>query len=434
MAQQAHSHSDRRADMLSVEQALARIISFVPVLPAETKPILDALGQVLAEDIVSPINIPPWDNTGMDGYAVRSQDIASASSGSPRILKVIGVIAAGQMPDKQIEPGTAIRIMTGAPIPPGADAVVAFEETDEVERKAAGKALHEIAIRKAERARANVRPAGEDVRRGEVVLAKGTLLSAAVVGVLASVGRATVQVIRRPVVAILSTGDELQQPGEPLGEGRIYDANGASIAASVLKAGGVPKLLGIARDSLADVNAKISEGLQADLLLTSAGVSTGDYDFVKDVLAQRGSIEFWSVRMRPAKPLAFGLLKSPAGGTVPHVGLPGNPVSALVAFEQLVRPAILKMHGRTQFARPVVEATLEDDIENYDGRRVYARVLVTKRDGVFYARSTGPQGSNVLTPLSRANGLAICPEDVPALRRGQRAQVQLLDMPEGGVV
>lgn len=425
----AHSHSHRE-DMLSVEEARERVLAFVRVLEPEEKSLLDALDQVLAEDVVSPINIPLWANSGMDGYAVRHLDVAGASLQRPRVLRVIGTVAAGDVPHVRVEPGTAVRIMTGAPLPEAADTVVPFEETDELERKEAGNGLEQIAVRSADQKGACVRPAGEDVREGEQVLAKGAVLSPAALGVAASIGRSTLKVVRRPVVAVLSTGDELQPPGEALAPGKIYDVNSFSVAASVLRAGGIPKLLGIARDTLPGMHAKVDQGLQADLLLTSAGVSKGDYDLVKDVLAQRGQVEFWSVRMRPAKPLAFGLLRSPSGAMVPHVGLPGNPVSAMVAFEQIVRPALLKMQGRTRWERPVIDATLEDDLHNHDGRRVYARVLVTKRDGRFYARLTGAQGSNVLTPLSRANGLAICPEDVAVLPAGERAKVQMVNWPE----
>jgi len=430
VAQARPTHPHYEADMLSVEDARERILSFFRVLEAEEKPLLQALGQTLAEDIRSPINLPQWANSGMDGYAVRAEDIAGASGSSPRVLPVVGTVAAGQMPARRLEPGTAVRIMTGAPVPPGADTVVAFEDTDELERKASGRGLGEIGILRAEPKGASVRPAGEDVRAGEIVLARGATLSPAGIGVAASVGRTSARVVRRPVVAVLSTGDELQLPGEELAPGKIYDVNGYSVAGAVLKAGGIPNVLGIAPDDPAAMNAKISEGLQADVLITSAGVSKGDYDFVKDVLGERGSVEFWSVRMRPAKPLAFGLLRGPSGRQVPHIGLPGNPVSALVAFEQLCRPALLKMQGRTRLDRPVVEATLEDAIRNSDGRRVYARVWVSRRNGEYVARLTGPQGSNVLTPLSRANGLAICPEDVPVLNAGDKAVVQMIDWPE----
>jgi molybdopterin molybdotransferase len=231
-------------------------------------------------------------------------------------------------------------------------------------------------------------------------------------------------------VAVLSTGDELMLPGEAPGGGKIYDSNSFGVAAAIQRYGGIPKMLGIARDNLEDTTRKLEEGLSADLLITSAGVSKGDYDFVKDVLMQRGEIAFWSVRMRPARPLAFGALHAPDGRRVPHIGLPGNPVSALVAFEQFCRPAILKMLGRANFAKPTVQAVLHDAIHNFDGRRVYARAIVTKKDGTYYASLTGPQESNILTSMARANGLAICPEDLPEMPAGATAEVQMLDWPE----
>jgi molybdopterin molybdotransferase len=426
----AHAQRHHHADMLSVEEALERILEHFAVLETEEKPILEALGQTLAENVATSFDIPPLDNSAMDGFAVRHGDIRGASPEHPRTLQVIGQVAAGQLPDREVTPGAAVRIMTGAPIPPGADTVVPFEETDEVERKAAGRGLDQITVRDDVGAGANVRPAGEDVARDQLVLEQGTVLRPAHVGVLASLGRTKVRVVRRPVVAILATGDELTEPGEPLSPGKIYDSNSFSVAAGVLRYGGIPHLLGIARDNLEAMHRKLTEALEADMLVTSAGVSRGDYDIVKDVLAERGQVAFWSVRMRPAKPLAFGSLRGPGGRPVPHIGLPGNPVSALVAFEQFCRPALLKMLGRTGFAKPTVQAILRDPIHNTDGRRVYARALVSREDGEFYASLTGPQGSNVLTSMSRANGLAICPEDVPEMKPGQRVQVQMLDWPE----
>ena len=329
-----------------------------------------------------------------------------------------------------VEPGAAIRIMTGAPIPDGADAVVPFEDTDEVERRASGRTLSEIGIREEVPPTANVRPAGQDIRAGERVLESGTVLRSAEIGVLAALGRSRVRVIRRPVAAILATGDELVDVGEELHAGSIYDVNSYSLSVAVQRAGGVPKLLGIARDNLDDLDAKLQTGLEADILLTSAGVSKGDYDIVKDVLARRGEIELWSVRMRPAKPLAFGVLDGPGGRRVPHLGLPGNPVSALVGFEQIGRPAILKMMGKTRLARPTLRATLEEPIHNFDGRRVYARAIVTRKDGAYYARLTGHQNSNILTSMARANGLAVCPEDVAVKEAGEEVEVQMVDWPE----
>ena len=328
----------------------------------------------------------------MDGYAVRRSDIMSATPDSPVLLKVVGEVAAGSLPDRPVEPETAVRIMTGAPIPQGADAVVPFEETDEEERKAQGSPLDSIAVRIDVGPGAHVRPAGEDIARGQMVLASGTVLRPADAGVLASLGRDTVRVVRRPRVAVLATGDELMAPGQALAPGKIYDSNSFSVAAAVQHYGGVPYLLGIAPDNLEETLRMLDQGLGSDLVLTSAGVSRGDYDLVKDALRQRGEIDFWSVRMRPAKPLAFGALQAGEGRRVPHIGLPGNPVSALVAFEQFCRPAILLMLGRTELAKPTVSAVLEGPIHNTDGRRVYARVWVTRAERPLHRLSRWPAG------------------------------------------
>ena len=276
----------------------------------------------------------------------------------------------------------------------------------------------------------NIRPAGQDVEKGRLVIEEGTVLRPAEIGVLASLGYSKVRVIRRPVVAILGTGNELVDPGGEYTEGKIYDSNSYSVAAGVLRYGGVPRMLGIARDCLESMKAKLREGLDSDILITSAGVSKGDYDMVKDVLAQHGKIDFWSVRMRPAKPLAFGVLTAPDGGQVPHLGLPGNPVSALVAFEQFGRPAIFKMLGKTNYHKPTIAAVLDEPIYNADGRRVYARAIVTRRGGTYHARLTGHQSSNLLTSMARANGLAICPEDLPKKDAGEVVEVLMLDWPE----
>ena len=416
--------------MLSVEEALERILGFFSALDVERKPILDALGQVLAEDAVSLYDIPPLDNSAMDGYAVQSESLAGASEDSPVTLEVVGYVAAGQLPREEVGPGKAVRIMTGAPIPRGADAVVPFEDTDEVDRRRAGGDTSRIGVNIAVPPGAEIRPAGQDVRRGTLVLKRGSLLRPAEIGVLASLGYAEVSVVRRPVVAILATGDELLEPGEASEAGKIFNSNNYSVAAGTLRYGGIPRLLGIARDNLESMNAKLEQALECDMLVTSAGVSKGDYDMVKDVLAQHGSIDFWSVRMRPAKPLAFGALTARDGRRVPHLGLPGNPVSALVAFEQFGRPAIRKMLGLSDVDKPTVEAVLDEPIENPDGRRVYARAVVTRHNGGYRARLTGDQGSNLLTSMALANGLAICPEDVPLMAAGEVVQTQMLDWPE----
>ncbi len=429
-----HGHRHVDEDMLSVEEAYRQIMACFAPLEIEEKAILDCLGQTLAVEVRSPLSLPPMANSGMDGYAVRREDIAGASEQSPRNLRVIGLVAAGQVPDRPVEPGTAIRIMTGAPVPEGADTVVPFEETDEVSRRSAGRPLTDIDIQADLGLGSNVRPAGEDVQPGELVLEAGTVIRPSEMGVLASLGLERAQVIRRPLVSVLSTGDELTYPGEQLAGGKIYDSNTYSVAASVVAAGGVPRILGIARDNLEDMHRKLEEVADSDLLVTSAGVSKGDYDVVKDVLTERGDINFWSVRMRPAKPLAFGMLRGDSfrgtGRPVPLMGLPGNPVSAMVAFEMFARPAIRTMLGRQRLARPVVEGVLTDPIYNSDGRRVYARVEVEKRDGVYYANPTGPQGSNILTSMSRANALAVCPEDLPRKEAGERVDIIMLDWNE----
>jgi len=419
------------ADMLDVEEALERIMTFFVPLPAVDVPLLEALGQVLAVPLVAPISIPPLDNSAMDGYALRAADIVQAGGNSPADLRVIGHIPAGTVSDQTVEPGTALRIMTGAPIPDGADTVVAFEDTDEVERRDAGGSMEKVGVRLAAEIGENIRPAGEDVQQGSIVLESGTVLRASELGVAASLGMKTVPVIRRPVVAVLATGDELLEPGEAHQPGKIYNSNNYSVAASVSACGGVPRVIGVARDTEASVEEALSLALDADMVITTAGVSKGDYDFVKDVLANRGEIALWSVRMRPAKPLAFGALDAPGGRRVPHLGLPGNPVSALVAFEQFARPAIRKMMGKELTPRPTVQAILDDPINNYDGRRVYARVVVYRENGEYRARLTGNQSSGVLTSMARANGLAICPYDRSRLESGETATVQMLDWPEG---
>lgn len=417
--------------MLSVEDAFDRIVGSFNTLELEFKSVPNAVGQVLAEDISSPVDIPSLDNSAMDGYAVQADSIKSASEASLVILEVIGSVAAGEMPKHKVVPGTAVRIMTGAPIPAGADSVVPFEETDEDDRRTHHNSMSEIGIRCRVESGNSVRPAGQDVIKGQKVLSSGEVLRPAEVGVLSSMGYSEVPVVRRPVVAILATGDELVEPGLSLSPGKIYDSNSSSITAAVKRAGGIAKPVGIAKDNLGSLTRKIDEGLQADMLITTAGVSKGDYDIVKDVLAQRGEIEIWSVRMRPAKPLAFGLMRRSDGKRIPHLGLPGNPVSAMVAFEQFGEPAIRKMLGLKQLRRPTIEAVLDDDLLNNDGRRVYARVVVSKRDGAYHARLTGAQGSNLLTSMARANGLAICPENISIKKAGETVTVQMIDWPPG---
>jgi molybdopterin molybdotransferase len=414
--------------MISVEEARERILALFRRLEAEEKPILAALGQVLAGDAVAQFDIPPLANTSMDGYAVRAADTARASESTPIRLRVAGELAAGYVFDGEVAPGTAVRIMTGAPIPRGADAVVPFEETDERATHEFGafeKSLSEVGILKEARPGANVRRAGEDVARGDVVLRAGATLGPSQIGVLASLGLATVPAYRRPVVAILSTGDELLELGAKPAPGKIYDSNAYSIAAMVTEAGGLPQRLGIAGDTVDALTDKLHQGFDADMLITTAGVSRGDYDVVKDVLAKEGEIDFWTVRMRPGKPLAFGSFPS-GDKRVPHLGLPGNPVSSMVTFELFGRPAIHKMTGKAFVERPRVRAIAGERLENPDRRRVYARAIVTQQDGVYRAALTGPQGSGILTSMALANALAVVPEDVKAIDPGDEVECLLL--------
>jgi molybdopterin molybdotransferase len=415
--------------MISVEEARAYILKHFAPLEPERVPLLEALDRVLVEDIVSPLNVPPHDNSAMDGYAVRAQDIVGASTSNPIRLKVIGDLGAGYVPETAIGTGTAIRIMTGAVIPPGADTVVRFEETSEaVAEKATGRGSDFVEILSAPGHGSNVRRAGEDMRTGELVLRKGTVLRPAEIGLLASIGQSLVPVHRRPRVAILATGDELVGIDAPLEPGKIRNSNEYSNAAAVLKAGGLPIQLGIARDNVQDLSLKIREGIdaRADLFITSAGVSVGDYDIVKDVLNREGEMHFWQVNMKPGKPLAFGIV-----GNIPLLGLPGNPVSAIISFETFARPAILTMLGKTNFSRPSIQAILQDRAENSAGRRNYIRVHVQRDDrGEYVARTTGEQGSGILTSVTRANGLLEMPPDLLEISPGERVRITMLDADE----
>ncbi len=424
--------------MITIEEALGRILSLADVLPAEEKRLIDALGQVLDEDIASSFDIPPLDNTAMDGYAVRSADTIGAAPERPVQLRVIGEVAAGYRFDGEVSSGAAVRIMTGAPVPVGADAIVPFEETDEPFDRAPARTgrVQSAAVNvfKEALAGANIRRAGEDVRPGKVLVQRGTVLRPSEIGVIASLGRSTVRVIRRPAVAVLSTGDELLEPGQPRSGAKIYDSNAHSVGALAKRYGGIPRLLGIAQDTVEALTAKIHEGMDADMLVTSAGVSRGDYDVVKDVLAREGEIDFWTVAMKPGKPLAFGCFyPDGAGGRrVPHIGLPGNPVSSMVTFELFGRPAMMKMMGKRDWRRPRVRAIAQDRIVNENDPRVFlARCIVTERDGRYYASLTGSQGSGILTSMMRANALTVIPAAVDVVDAGDEVEVIMLDWSRG---
>jgi molybdopterin molybdotransferase len=422
--------------MLSVEEAIQKILSEVNVLDTETTPLLESLGQVLAEDIVARIDVPPLDNSAMDGYAVRSEDTRGASEKSPKILKVVDTVIAGGLSHKEVLPGTAVRIMTGAPIPKGADGIVPFEDTDDAKNKdttintTPDKVSIYIEIQRGK----NVRRAGEDITKGKTVLSKGTILRPAEIGLLATLGRGQVKVIRRPVVAVLSTGNELIDVDKPLSEGKIYNSNTYSIAGLVKRYGCIPKVLGIARDNEKELIKKLKQAQDADMLLTTGGVSMGDYDMVKDILARDGEMVFWKVRVKPGKPLAFGKIKGKDKHgnpkSIPHLGLPGNTASCMVSFELFVRPALLKMMGKKNLIKPSVPAIIENMVINDAGRRIYDRAIIERRDGHYYARLTGPQGSGILTSMSLANGLVLIPEETEKVNKGDTVQALMLDWNE----
>jgi molybdopterin molybdotransferase len=369
----------------------------------------------------------------MDGYAVKSIDTAGATKESPHILKVNEVVLAGVMPKIEVKVGTATRIMTGAPIPRGADSVIQFEDTDEENRKSTsgGKYPAEIGVLKVVKGGLNIRRAGESVARGSLVLKKGAVVRPSEIGVLASIGRSKIKVIRRPVVAILATGNEVIDVDQSLTEGKIYNSNSYSIAALVQRYGGIPRLAGIAADNEEAVRAKIRNNSDADMLITTGGVSMGDYDLIREVVTQEGEVIFWKVRTKPGKPLTFGKIRVEGRDgrekKVLHFGLAGNPVSCMVNFELFTRPALFQMMGRRNLSKPTIEATLEDSVRDGDGRRTFARVSVEKRGEEYFARLTGDQGSGILTSMALADGLAIIPEDKPIIERGEKVQVMMLD-------
>ena len=413
---------------LSVREALNLILNTISILPFEELDLLDGLGRMLAQPVIAHDSLPPFANSSMDGYAVRAEDVDGASDDNPIRLKVVGDIAAGAGSLPDVAAGTAARIMTGAPLPPGADAVVPVEDTDEPWRGVERPLPDFVAIRRAVGVGDYVRYPGEDIRAGEVVLEAGHALRPQEIGILAALGMGRVHVIRRPRVGILATGDELVDVAEPLTPGRIRNSNGYAQAAQVSALGGMPVMLGVAGDTEAAVRERLDAGVTAevDLLISSAGVSVGAYDVVKSVLDKAGDVTFWRVRMRPGKPLAFGSYRG-----LPFLGVPGNPVSAMVSFEMFARPAILKMAGHTNLERPRVEATVLEHISS-DGRESYIRAVVTRGDRGYVARTTGGQGSHMMTSLVKANALLMIPEGVKAVEAGTKLTALMIDW-SGGV-
>jgi molybdopterin molybdotransferase len=401
--------------MITVEEALDQILSHIQPLGFEKVSLLEALGRVIAEDIYADRDIPPLDNSGMDGYAVRSEDLQNASSDHPVRLEVIEDLPAGFLSKKKVQKGQAIRIMTGAPIPKGADTVVPVEDTEQDDQFVL---IHTILPRDE-----NIRKAGEDVKKGERVISRGDLIRPSEVGMLASVRRSFVSVFQRPLVAILCTGEELVDVDGNMDEVKIVSSNSYTLAAQVKDCGAIPIQLGIARDRKQEIEDRLRHGIRADVLIASAGVSVGDYDFVKDALKDLGmEMIFWKVAMKPGKPLAFGKIQGK-----PVFGLPGNPVSSMVSFEQFVRPSLLKMMGHRQLFRPVIEAVLKEDIQKKPGRRHFIRASVSFERDHYAVRVTGAQGSGILRSMVRANGLIVIPEDREKVKAGEVVKVQLLE-------
>jgi molybdopterin molybdotransferase len=401
--------------MISVEEALKRILdSFFP-LGLEKASILDARGRVIGEDIYAGRAIPPKDHSTMDGYALRSADTRGTSPENPAVLDVVDNIPAGTIPKMRIEAGQAARIMTGAPVPKGADAVVRMEDT----RKEGNRVALLVKARKGQ----DIRFAGEDVQAGEKVITRGEIIRPAEVGMLASLGRSFIFVYQRPLVAVVTTGDELVDIDEPPSPWKIVGSNSYSLAALVRECGGIPLQIGIAKDRREDLLDKFRAAMRADIIISSGGVSVGDYDLVKEIMKEAGNrMHFWQVAMKPGRPLAFGSLAD-----VPIVGLPGNPVSSMVSFEQFIRPAILKMLGHVNLFRRTVRARLGADIEKKEGMRYFIRARI-RRDGEDYlAVTTGNQGSDIRMSMVRANGLIILPEEATMVRKDSMVTVQLLD-------
>ncbi len=403
---------------LSASEALALVLEETRLLPTERVDVRAALGRVLAEEIVSSRRLPPADNSAMDGYAVRRADLAAASPERPARLRVAFDVPAGGSAPAPLGKGEAARILTGAPVPAGADAVVRQEDTE--------RSGDEVRVTLCPESRENIRDAGEDVEVGARVLEPGCVLAAAHAGLLASLGRSSVAVHQRPRVAILSSGDELVEPDGDVAGGRIVSSNSYTLAAQCREEGAEPVYLGIAGDTPEALEARFRGGLRADVIVSSAGVSVGDRDHVRDVLAKLGcELRFWGVRIKPGYPLAFGRLSGDSGALV--FGLPGNPVSAMVTFEQFVRPALRKMVGHRSLFRPVVRARVGDRLAKKPGRLHFVRVELSREDGAIVARSTGNQSSGVLTSMVRGHGLLVFPAEAHELRPGDEAAVQVLD-------
>jgi molybdopterin molybdotransferase len=400
-----------------VDEHLEVVLGRVQALPAFEQPLMEAVGLVLCEDVVSGLSLPGFDNSAMDGYAVQTADLAAASQENPIALPVVGEIAAGRVEPIVVTPGTCVRIMTGAPMPRGADSVVPVEWTD------GGTA--NVRITQQPALGASVRRAGEDVKAGEKVLDSDTVLGPRQIAVLAAVGRARVKARPRPRVVVVSTGAELREPGSRLGEGQIYDSNSYTLAAAARDAGAVVYRVGIVGDDPKRIMDTLSDQLvRADLVITTGGVSMGAYDVVKEELSKLGTVDFPQVAMQPGKPQGFGVLGE---DEVPIFTLPGNPVSAYVSFEVFVRPALRKLMGQMPYRRQPVRGVSLDSFGSPAGKRQFVRAAATSGDEGWMASTVGGHGSHLLGGLSRSNALIVVPEDVTSVRAGDQVELWPLD-------
>lgn len=404
--------------MLSVTEARKRILSHLKSVAAETAPLTVCANRTLAADITAPHDIPPFDNSAMDGFAIRAED----TTASHVTLSVVADIPAGSTPTVTLAPGEAARIMTGAQLPKGADAVIPVEDTDFNRREAGTAAPKTVSFARTLKAGENIRARGMDIHAGDIVMQKGRALKPQDLGLLATLGMANVEVYKKPRIALFSSGDELLDVSAPLEPGKIRDSNSYMLAGLIESAGAEAIRLGVARDERDEVTNLLDQAVKknVDLILSSAGVSVGAFDFIKEVVEANGKMDFWRVNMRPGKPLAFGEY-----GGIPFIGLPGNPVSAFVGFEVFARPALERLGGKMDGSRQKVKVRCEKEIES-DGRESYLRANIREENGVLLAKLTGHQGSGNLLSLVQADALLIIPAGVKCVPAGQEVDAYLL--------
>ncbi len=405
------------AELLPVPDLVERILASVSPLPDFPQPLMEALGLALAEDVSATISLPGFDNSGMDGYAVTHADVAAASDDNPVHLPVVGEIGAGQAGLMALSPGSAAKIMTGAPVPTGCDAIVPYEWTD--------RGVAQVRITRAPGKHQHIRFAGEDVAEGDLLLEHGTVLGPRHLGLLAAVGRATVRCRPRPRVVVISTGSELREPGTTLGRDSIYDGNSYLLAASARAAGAIAYRVGIVPDDPRTFTDALSDQLvRADLVVTSGGVSEGDFDVVKEALSSLGSLWFGGVAMQPGKPQGFGTV---GDDNTPIFTLPGNPVSAYISFETFVLPAIRRMMGKLPYSRPLTRARLTHGISSPEGKQQMVRASWDRDRGGAFVSPVGGHGSHLLGDLAASDALIVVPPDTTALQAGDMVQVLRLD-------